>query len=109
MSYQIFVQPQPQNGYQAIVLGLADCMAEGHTEDEAVGSVKAALRQRLAQGKVITVELENESTENPWLKLAGKYQDDPLWDDFQANMSAYRQELNEAEASQPTASTTAMP
>ena len=101
MTYQIFVQNQSHNDYQATVIGLPDCAAEGSTEEEAVAKAKESLRRWLARGKVVAVELDNglpEQTENPWLKLCGKYRDDPTWDDFQANIAAYRRELNEGEA-----------
>ena len=99
MSYQIFVEHQAQNGFQAVVIGLADCVAKGQTEAEAIANVTATLKDRLAQGKIVTIELEGDSStlvgENPWLKLAGKYQDDPQWDDFQRDIAAYRRQLNE--------------
>ncbi|WP_157373975.1 hypothetical protein [Nostoc sp. PCC 7107] len=31
---------------------------------------------------------------NPWIKFAGVFQDDPLFDDFVENIAAYRQELD---------------
>lgn len=98
MSYQIFMQNQPHNGYQAMVMGLPDCVAEGETEEEAVARAKETLNEWLARGKLVTVNLENNQPDNPWLKLCGKYKDDPTWDDFQANIAGYRQQLNEEEA-----------
>lgn len=38
MSNQVFVQNQPHNDYQAMVIGLPDCAAEGKIEEEAVAS-----------------------------------------------------------------------
>lgn len=106
MTYQIFVQNQSHNGYLATVIGLPDCVAEGQTEEEAVAKAKATLSQWLAQGKVVTVELEHdlpEQADNPWLKICGKYKDDPTWEDFQANIAAYRRQLNEEEAAREAA------
>lgn len=100
MVYQIFVQNQAHNGYQATVIGLPDCVVEGSTEEEAIAGAKGALKQLLERGKVVAVEVENSQADNPWLKLAGKYQDDPQWDDFQANIADYRRQLNEEEAAQ---------
>ncbi|MGK7902781.1 MAG: hypothetical protein AB4352_15495 [Hormoscilla sp.] len=31
---------------------------------------------------------------NPWVRLAGKYKDDPLFDNFLADMEAYRRQLD---------------
>lgn len=106
MTYQIFVQHQSNNDYQAMVIGLPDCVAEGQTEEEAVAKAKEALRQWLAQGKVVAVEVEHglpEQADNPWLKICGKYKDDPTWDDFQANIAVYRHQLNEEEAAREAA------
>lgn len=32
------------------------------------------------------------SSENPWIKIAGKYKDDPQFDDMLADIEAYRRE-----------------
>ncbi|MBI1761085.1 MAG: type II toxin-antitoxin system HicB family antitoxin [Acidobacteria bacterium] len=104
MSYQIFVQNQLHNGYQAMVIGLPDCVAEGVTEEEAVAKAKEALSQWLARGKLVTFEFDPDTqAANPWQKICGKYKDDPTWDDFQANIAAYRRQLNEEEAAREAA------
>lgn len=103
MSYQNFVQNQLHNGYQAMVMGLPDCVAEGETEEEAVAKAKEALNEWLARGKLVTFELDPAPAANPWLQLCGKYKDDPAWDVFQANIAAYRRQLNEEEAAQEAA------
>jgi hypothetical protein len=36
-------------------------------------------------------------TKNPWLEIAGKYQDDPNWDEYQAAIAEARQAANESE------------
>lgn len=101
MNYQIFVQSQNNDAYRAFVLGVPDCTVEATTEAEAISKAKAALGQWLAQGKLINVEIVNgvpAEADNPWLKLAGKYADDPTWDEYQANIAEYRRELDAAEA-----------
>ncbi len=101
MTYQIFVQSRPETGYLASVLGVPDCVAEGDTEEEAVDKAKEALNQWLSRGKIVAVEIDTgEATqvENPWLKICGKYKDDPTWDDFQTAIEEYRRELDAEEA-----------
>lgn len=101
MTYQIFVQHQTTNGYRAFVLGIPDCVVEGTTEAEAIAKAKVALSQWLAQGKLINIEIVNDvpvETDNPWLRLAGKYADDPTWDEYQANIAEYRRELDAEQA-----------
>jgi len=101
MIYQIFVQSRPETGYIASVIGIPDCVAEGDTEEEAIAKVKEALNQWLSRGKIVTVEIdigEAAQADNPWLRICGKYKDDPTWDDFQANIQEYRRELDAEEA-----------
>ncbi len=101
MTYQIFVQGQPDNSYVASVIGVPDCVAKAGTEEEAVAKAEEALKQWLSQGKIVTVEIdtgEAAQADNPWLKICGKYKDDPTWDDFQANIAEYRRQLDTEEA-----------
>lgn len=100
MTYQIFVQEQPHNGYEAMVIGLPDCVGAGETEDEAVAQAKEALTQHLVQGKVVAVDIDDGATKanNPWLRICGSFADDPTWDEFQANIAEYRRELDAEEA-----------
>lgn len=36
--------------------------------------------------------------QNPWIELAGKYEDDPHYDEVLAHIAGYRKELDEREA-----------
>jgi predicted RNase H-like HicB family nuclease len=101
MTYQIFVQGQPESGYVASVIGVPDCMAEAETEEEAITKAEEALKQWLSQGKIVTVEIDTGVSgqgENPWLKICGSAKDDPTWDDFQAHIAEYRRQLDAEEA-----------
>ncbi|NEO71629.1 hypothetical protein [Moorena sp. SIO3H5] len=53
------------------------------------------LEGKKAVFKVLQKELINQ--ENPWIKLAGKYQDDPQFEEMLAYIEADRQELNDQE------------
>jgi len=106
MTFQIFVQHQPEQGYVASVIGIPDCVAEGATKEEAVAKAKEVLSRLLAQGEIVSVEIENilqAQPDNPWLKISGKYKDDPTWDEFQAYIQEYRRELDAEEAARAEA------
>ncbi len=108
MQYQVLVENGNQNGFVASIIGIPDCRAEGRTEEEAIAAVKTALTERLSRGKVVTIEVESPQqlrlggpaglTDNPWLKYAGIFADDPTFDDFLEKMAQYRREENELEA-----------
>jgi predicted RNase H-like HicB family nuclease len=98
MQYQVFVQSQGGNGFVAAVLGVPDCIAAGDTEDEAVARAKDALAARLAQGRVVTIEVAvPEEAEHPLLKHAGRFKDDPTFDDFLAEVERGRRESDVTE------------
>ncbi len=100
MTFQIFVQHQPEQGYVASIIGIPDCVAKGATKEEAVAKAKEVLNQLLSQGELVAVEIDNggRSSENPWLALYGRFKDDPTYDDFLAAIEDYRRELDEEEA-----------
>jgi len=107
MTFQIFLQQQPESGYVASVIGIPNCVAEAETREDAVAKVTEALNQLIAKGELITVDLKNgvqTEANNPWLKIIGMFEDDPTWDDFQANIEEYRRELDAEEAARNQAS-----
>jgi hypothetical protein len=68
--------------------------------DVTVEQVIALVKQLPLEGKKAIFEaLQKElgDRENPWLKLAGKYKDDPQFDEMLAYIEAERQELDAQE------------
>ncbi|MCI0524777.1 MAG: hypothetical protein L0Y75_05890 [Acidobacteria bacterium] len=63
-----------------------------------------ALAERLSQSKVVTIEVETPQqlraeevtgqSDNPWLKYAGIFADDPTFDDFLEKIAEYRREVD---------------
>jgi len=99
MDYQIFVEKQPNDGYVAIALGWPDCIGEGETREGAVVKVRAAIADRLARGEILSVHIEEADTTispDPWEQMAGRFADDPHWDEFQEELRRIREEANRA-------------
>ncbi len=97
MQYQILVEHPNQNGFIASVIGLPDCVVEGATEEEAINRAKLKLKSRLAQSKIVTVEVDAPAqglTGNPWIDSAGIFKDDPTYDEFLEEIAKYRRELD---------------
>jgi hypothetical protein len=69
-------------------------VAEGTTKEEAVSKVRDELHKQIEEGKdVVMVEVETKA-ENPWLKIAGRMKDDPLFDEWRAEVEAYRRQCD---------------
>jgi predicted RNase H-like HicB family nuclease len=77
-------------GFRASILGLSGCRAQGATREDALANVQTALRSRLESAEIVSIQLESPALS----KLAGIFKDDPQWDEFQAAMDSYRQQLD---------------
>jgi predicted RNase H-like HicB family nuclease len=102
--YQVLVRSQSSDLFTASVLGMADCVAEGRTREEAIEGAKRALAERLARGEIVTIELEDAETEtgaarqatgNVWQEEAGRFRADPTFDDFLAEVQRERRQVDE--------------
>ena len=85
----------------ASVLGLADCIGEGKTREEAIAKAKAALVDRLAHGEIVTIDVESNETvsaANVWREEAGRFQDDPTFDEFVTEIQSERRDLDSEES-----------
>jgi predicted RNase H-like HicB family nuclease len=108
MQYNIFIQNPTENHFTASVIGVPDCVAIGKTKAEALANVKSALEEQLAQGEIVTLDLQlpvssAELSQNPLMKFAGMWANDPTFDDFVAEMKKMREEEAREEAEQAAA------
>ncbi|PON18680.1 HicB family protein [Candidatus Entotheonella serta] len=97
MEYQILIEQQPQNGFVATVLGWPEFVATGYTKQEAIVNVRSAVEERLARGEVLNMEIETPQPilpVDPWESMAGRFADDPTWDEFEAELKRIREEAN---------------
>lgn len=104
--YQVLVRNQSDDLFTAAVLGMADCVAEGRTREEAIANAKQVLTERLTRGEIVTIELEDaeietsatrQATNDVWREQAGRFRDDPTFDDFLAEVQRERRELDSDE------------
>jgi len=94
MTYYVLVENGRQGHYTATVLGWPDCTAQGTTRQEALARVRQTLAARLTQAEIIPLEIEQSPPKHPWLKFAGMFRDDPLFDEVLAEIENYRRELD---------------
>jgi predicted RNase H-like HicB family nuclease len=96
LSYDVLIENQQDGTVKAILLGLPDCQGLGNTETEAIEKLSQSLQNRLESAKIVTLVIEApQVVENPWLKIAGKYKDDPQFDEMLEYIEEYRRELDE--------------
>jgi predicted RNase H-like HicB family nuclease len=99
MTYDVIIRKQ-QNKYIARVRDWPEVVIEEETREAAIVQIKQQLTAYLSQpSEVIQIELEPAAPgAHPWLQFAGMWADDSTWDDFVAEVAAYRQEMDKADA-----------
>jgi len=93
LNYSVLVEAK-ENGYQATVWGLPDCQVFSATREEALKNLHELVNSRFQNVEIVTQEIEAAKSEHPWMKFAGMYQDNPLFNDVLSNIAAYRSELD---------------
>lgn len=93
MTYKVAVE-NSQNRYRATVIGWPSCAATGETRDEALSRLREDLDKRLSKVEIVSLEVKGR---HPILEFAGVFMDDPDFDEVQAEIEAYRRELDAEE------------
>lgn len=94
LSYAVMVEQASSNQWIATVFGGWDCRATGESRDDAIAHLEQMIRDRLAKADLSELEIDNPFFKNPWVEMAGKYEDDPDFDEVLDYIAAYRRELD---------------
>lgn len=85
----ILLEHNSQGNAIATVLELPNCHAEAPTREQALEKLKKQVLARLENAEILSLELQspqNQPPENPWMKFAGVFKDDPDFDEFQQSI-----------------------
>jgi predicted RNase H-like HicB family nuclease len=93
----VLVTQQSDQVWIAKLLTWAGFAVEGHSREDALQKLDQQVKAQLADGEIAYLDLPLTAAKNPWLAIAGKYQDDPNWDEYQAAIAEARQATNEVE------------
>jgi hypothetical protein len=67
---------------------------EGNSREDALSKLDQQVKAQLADGEIAYLDLPLAPSKNPWLEIAGKYQDDPNWEEYQTAIVTARQAAN---------------
>ncbi len=93
MKLSVYVERVENNGFRARSGEPLALTSEGATADEAVQKLQELVATRLAQGGQV-VEIDVPATSHPWLRLAGMFKDDPLFDEWQQAIAERRRQID---------------
>jgi predicted RNase H-like HicB family nuclease len=97
MKIPVLIEPIADDGFRATGGPPFEVTAQGTTREEALARLREAIDHRMVEGSVL-VPLEIDTTEeNPWDAVAGMFRDDPLFDEWQDAIAAYRRKVDEDE------------
>ena len=95
MTYDVILSKK-DNTYVARIKEWPEVMVEEQTREAAIRQVREQLVEYLAsQVEVIQIEVDLPAKSgNPWLGNFVRFKDDPTFANLQAEIAAYRQELD---------------
>jgi hypothetical protein len=93
----VLVTQRADRVWIAKLLTWAGFSVEGDSREDALLKLDQQVKAQLAGGEIAYLDLPLVQAKNPWLAIAGKYQDDPNWDEYQTAIAAARQAANESE------------
>jgi Asp-tRNA(Asn)/Glu-tRNA(Gln) amidotransferase A subunit family amidase len=98
MTYDILVTREAERKYKARVLLLPEIVVMGKNEAEVLNQVKEAIADLRASSHIVRLNVPSLTGEadDPWLRIAGYWQDDPDWEDFQEEIATFRKEIDMA-------------
>ena len=91
---QIIIKNESDTTVSAALLGWPECKAFGETRSQALQNLHDLVNAQLAEAEIVSVKLTNSRSNNPWVRLAGKYENDPYYDEVLAHIEEYRRELD---------------
>lgn len=92
MTTAVLVTRHADNQYSARALALADVIASGTSEAEAIDALRSALADLQTRSHIVQVDLPVPvaPADDPWVQAAGIWAHDPSWEQFQQALAAQR-------------------
>ena len=90
----VIIKNESDRTVSAALLGWPECKAFGETRSQALQNLHDLVNAQLAEAEIVSVQLTNSRSNNPWVRLAGKDENDPQYDEVLAHIEEYRRELD---------------
>ena len=95
MVYDVLLTKESDNHYTARAMLLPDIVVSGTDETRVLDDLRIALANVEANSRTVRLEVPSpKKHRDPWLEFAGIWKDEPDWDLFQAEIEAYRREID---------------
>ncbi|MEG4394788.1 type II toxin-antitoxin system HicB family antitoxin [Microcoleus sp. BROC3] len=88
------IEQETEGKYQAVVLGWEECKAEGNSREEVITNISRIVGDRLEKAELISLAIQPQKPEHPWMKFAGMFKDDPQFEQVVAFIEEDRRQLD---------------
>lgn len=88
----VLVKKESSGTVSAVVLGLPEYRVESTDRISALASLQQLLSKSLESSEIVSLEIELNAQNHPWMKFAGIFQDDPYFDEMLEDIETFRQE-----------------
>jgi hypothetical protein len=93
MKITVLIEPLNGKGFRATGSEPFSIRVEGSTREEAIKNFTTEAEARLKAGAEL-ITLDIGPTEHPWLKFAGMFKDDPMFDEWKQAIEEYRDQVD---------------
>lgn len=100
MQYEILLTKNPQNGYTARPFALPELTVAADNEAEALALVRQAIADLQQNSHIVQIDVPSPGTvspNDPWQPFFGMWADDPDWEQFQAEVAAFRLQVDQSD------------
>jgi hypothetical protein len=95
MTMYMLIENKPEGTYTASLIGVPGVSAQGATEHEAIALLRKSISAQLSTAKIVPLDVELSQSENPWLQIGERLQENPLLDEVAESIVEYRSQLDQ--------------
>jgi hypothetical protein len=88
----VLIKNEVNGKVSATILGLPEYRVESSDRQTALSDLQNLVTARLVGAEIVSLEIELPQPENPWLRFAGIFKDDPYFDQMLESIAEYRRE-----------------
>lgn len=94
MQLAVLIRAQPDGSYHARVPEIPRLEASAPTRDQVVAAVRCAVAEASPATELVLIDVP-DGPPNPWIEMAGRFADDPTFDEFVEEIRAARERERE--------------
>lgn len=94
LTYRVLIEKHDEDLYSATVWELPECKSSGSSKEEALKSLHRLLTERLKRVEIVSLTVDIPKAENPLMKWAGAFKNDPHFDEMLEDIAQLRRERN---------------